>query len=221
MDPAERRALEVELARLPDVRVARIVTDEQGQPVEVHVVALPGKHPKQVVRDVQSVALASFGRELDRRVVSVVQLGDDQEASSAPAADQLAEARAERTVLRAVDDHTGTERAAVRVTLTRAGADSVGRAEGGIASVARARLVASATLAALAHLVPAAASFEFDTAQIVTVGRAPIALVTLVRVAPPAEERHVGAAVVRERGDADAFARAVLDATNRRLSALS
>ncbi len=204
--------------RLPDVRVARIVADASGRPTEIHVVAVPGKHPKQVVRDVQSVALASFGLELDRRVVSVVQLDDDT-AIAEP--HNGAEHVPARPMLCAVDDHTGADRATVAVTIQRDGAESIGRAEGGVASVARARLVATATLAALADLVPAAASFELDTAQVVSLGRVPIAIVTLVRVVPPAEERQVGAAVVRERGDADALARAVLDATNRRLSALS
>lgn len=220
MEPADRRALEVELARLPDVRVARIVADASGRPTAVHVVASPGKHPKQVVRDVQSVALASFGVDLDRRVVSVVQL-DEEAARSTSAARVENASPTPRTVLCAIDDHTGTDRATVRVTLRRRAEEAVGRAEGGVASHARARLVATATLAALAELVPAVASFELDTAQVLTVGRGPIALVTLVRVVPPAEERHVGAAVVRQRGDADAVARAVLDATNRRLPALS
>ena len=68
------QAIETEIGRLPEVVACRIVADAVGRPLEVHVLAHPGKHPKQVVRDVQSVALASFGLEIDRRIVSVVQL---------------------------------------------------------------------------------------------------------------------------------------------------
>ena len=53
--------VEAELCRLPDVVAVRIVEDAGRRPVEVHVLAHTGKHAKQVVRDVQSVALASFG----------------------------------------------------------------------------------------------------------------------------------------------------------------
>ena len=46
------------------------------------LVVTSGKHAKQVARDIQSVAMASFGLELDRRIISVVQLdtgeGDDE-----------------------------------------------------------------------------------------------------------------------------------------------
>ena len=70
------QAIERELCRLPDVSVARLVADDAGRIIEAHIIATQGKHPKQIVRDVQSVALAEFGLEIDRRVVSVVQLGD-------------------------------------------------------------------------------------------------------------------------------------------------
>ena len=78
------QALEEELRRLPDVNAARVVVDAGGRPVEVHVVATTEKHPKQVVRDVLSVAQASFGLDLDRRVVSVVRLEDEGASSSGP-----------------------------------------------------------------------------------------------------------------------------------------
>src|SRR5256714_2313989 len=67
--------VEREICRLPDVSISRLVAEPSGRVSEVHVVAHQGKHPKQIVRDVQSIALASFGLELDRRVISVVQLG--------------------------------------------------------------------------------------------------------------------------------------------------
>src|SRR5689334_10459834 len=70
--------VEREICRLPDVSIARLVAEHDGRVSEVHIVARAGKHPKQIVRDVQSIALASFGLDLDRRVISVVQLGGNQ-----------------------------------------------------------------------------------------------------------------------------------------------
>ncbi len=74
-DELDLTEVEREICRLPDVSIARLVADPDGRVVEVHVVAVPGKHPKQIVRDVQSISLASFGLDLDRRIISVVQLG--------------------------------------------------------------------------------------------------------------------------------------------------
>src|ERR1700751_3829557 len=72
--PLEFRSVEEELCRIPDVTAARIVADAAGRPIEVHILASPAKQAKQIVRDVQSVAMASFGLDLDRRIISVVQL---------------------------------------------------------------------------------------------------------------------------------------------------
>ena len=66
--------LEHELCRIPGVTAARVVMDPEDVPVEVHVLATTDKHAKQLVRDVQSVAITTFGLDIDRRVVSVVQV---------------------------------------------------------------------------------------------------------------------------------------------------
>jgi hypothetical protein len=206
--------VEREICRLPDVSIARIVADEAGNVTEVHIVAHAGKHPKQIVRDVQSVALASFGLEIDRRVVSVVQL--DGTAT---------EARAEREVVApprvTIATITGEQagvHSIVRVALCRDGDVVVGMAEGSIATTARHRLVALATIDALRRLTPVAEAIDVDNAAVVRVGAVDVAVVTVVFIAPPNEHVVSGSAIVHGRNESDAVARAVLDATNRRLA---
>ncbi|HEX5615419.1 MAG TPA: hypothetical protein VFZ83_09725 [Acidimicrobiia bacterium] len=203
--------VEREICRLPDVSIARIVADDLGRVTEVHVVAQPGKHPKQLARDVQSVALASFGLEIDRRVISVVQLG------GAPDLEQAAAGPPRPSIL-AITAETAGLRSLVRVTLARDDHDVVGFAEGSIATSARHRLVAAATIDALRQLDPAAECVDVDHAQVVRVGSLDVAVVTIVFVAPPNEQTVSGSAIVRPPQEADAVARAVLDATNRRLA---
>ena len=58
-----------------------------------------------------------------------------------------------------------------------------------------------------------------DPADVTKVGKARVALVTVVFVEPPLELLVSGSAVVR-RGRDDAVVRAALDATNRRVSRL-
>ncbi len=77
-------AVERELCRIPDVRAARLVAGADGYPVEIHVLAAPGKAAKQIVRDVQSVTMASFGLDIDHRIVSVVQLEEPGGSESRP-----------------------------------------------------------------------------------------------------------------------------------------
>lgn len=210
MDELDLTEVEREICRLPDVSIVRIVAEADGRVSEVHVVAHQGKHPKQIVRDVQSIALASFGLELDRRVISVVQLGAnvlDETAAPEP-----------RPSIVAITAEASGLRSLVRVTLALGDEEAVGFAEGSIATTTRHRLVALATVDSLRQLEPAAECVDVDHAQIVRIGALDVAVVTVVFVIPPAEQLVSGSAIVRPQQEPDAVARAVLDATNRRLA---
>jgi len=214
MDELDLAEIEREICRLPDVSIVRLVAERDGRISEVHVVAHQGKHPKQIVRDVQSIALASFGLELDRRIISVVQLAGDNLGPDAITAGL-------RPSVVAITAESSGLRSLVRVTLARDDEESVGFAEGSVASTARHRLVAAATVDALRQLEPAAECIDVDDAQILRVGAHDIAVVTVVFVMPPSEQLVSGSAIVRPQQEADAVARAVLDATNRRLAFIS
>jgi hypothetical protein len=218
IDDAEILDLERELVRLPEVEIARVVCDAEGRLVEVHIVANAGKHPKQVVRDVQSVALASFGIEVDRRIVSVVQLDGHQSLEgerNEPSADRV------RVTIETVSAEVTGLRCLVKVGLARSTAAAIGYAEGSIATSARFRLVASATVDALRQLEPVAECVDVDAAQIVRVGGLDVAIVTAVFVTPPHEQVVAGSAVVSGHDESGAVVRAVLDATNRKLVRLA
>ncbi len=213
MDELDLTEVEREICRLPDVSIVRLVAEPDGRVSEVHVVAQPGKHPKQIVRDVQSIALASFGLELDRRIISVVQLGGaalDEQPAAEP-----------RPSIVAITAEASGLRSLVRVTLALDDEAAVGFAEGSIATTARHRLVALATVDSLRQLEPAAECVDVDHAQITRIGALDVAIVTVVYVIPPAEQLVSGSAIVRPQQEADAVARAVLDATNRRLAYVS
>ncbi|MER3453152.1 MAG: hypothetical protein C4344_05810, partial [Acidimicrobiia bacterium] len=139
------REVERELCRLPEVNAVRIVDDEVGRPVEVHILATRDKHAKQIVRDVQSVAMATFGLELDRRVVSVVQLepGPDEIGEAVPRPTGATPPSAPRISIEAITGEKHGLRTTVRVRLRMGEEESTGAAEGSIASSARHRLVAA------------------------------------------------------------------------------
>ncbi len=217
MTDEELIEVERELVRLPEVQIARIVADDEGRVTEVHIVADATKHAKQIVRDVQSVALASFGLEFDRRVVSVVQLGDDDGLLSV-AGEPLEVSRVAIDTISA--EITGL-RALVKVGLTRGEHSVIGYAEGSVATTARFRLVATATVDALRQLEPVAECLDIDAAQIVRVGSLDVAIVTVVFVTLPTEQVIAGSAVVHSHDEPGAVVRAVLDATNRRLVRLA
>ena len=164
----------------------------------------------------QSVAMASFGIELDRRIVSVVQLNGDGNHAVEP----TAPIELHRAVLVNVSSEVTGLRSLVRVTLARGNEEAVGFSEGSIASSARHRLIAIATVDGLRQLQKAAECLDIDSAQIERVGIHDVAIVTVVFVMPPAEQMISGSAIVRDHQESEAIVRAVLDATNRRLTSL-
>jgi hypothetical protein len=217
-DPSESggllRDLEDELCRLPGVHAVRVVGDRSDRPVEVHVLSDQSKAPKQTVRDVRSVAHTVFGIELDHRIVSVAQL--DTNDANAPVGIMLPTAERRARVAGVHVDNDGL-RIEVRVTLVDGDREYVGYAEGSIAAVARPHLVASSTLDALRQIEPAADAVHLAGAELSRVGSTRVALVTVVYVEPPLELFVSGSAIVRRDRD-DAVARALLDATNRRIA---
>ena len=81
--------LEAELKKIAGVKNARIMGTDG--PEEIHIVASATRSPKQVVRDVQSLAAAGYGLPIDHRIVSVVQL-EDADPPSPPSTIKLDDA---------------------------------------------------------------------------------------------------------------------------------
>lgn len=65
------------LSSLTGVYSAHVVAGPEGTLREIHVLATPDLHPKQIVRNVESALSAGLGIQIDRRIVSVAQLRPD------------------------------------------------------------------------------------------------------------------------------------------------
>lgn len=79
------------LTALEGVVSARVVFDETGRLVEIHILASHELHPKQIVRNVESALSAGFGLLVDRRVISVAQLRPDAMELPAPMPEEPAD----------------------------------------------------------------------------------------------------------------------------------
>ena len=204
-----RPELEEALRRIPGVRAASVVTMLDATPTEVHILADRAKQPKQLVRDIQSLALASYDIDLDHRIVSVVQL-DDEDVAVAPNGEITI-----RPLVASVMTQTAGSDASVSVTVRAGSDDYVGTATGAASSGVRPRLVARATLDALGELLGTPA--EIEHAALVPMGGRLVAVSVVHLTTRQGELVLSGSAIVRN-DDADAIARSVLDAVNRRLA---
>jgi hypothetical protein len=104
------------------------------------------------------------------------------------------------------------------VVLLGPGGEHVGTATGNRGAVSRLATVAAAALSALAGADAGGRAMTLQTAQIVGAGDVQVALVVLLELGEAHDTHLVGAVMVRGGDHADAVVRAVLDATNRRLS---
>jgi len=196
-------ALQEKISRIDGVEAARVVAGN-GHIDEIHVLARRNKHPKQVVRDVQSLAQALFGLNIDRRVVSVVQLADSVlNSGSRPALVDVAES---------IDSN----RAEVTVTLKWKERLLVGQSTGAAASGTRWRLVAEATLEAVRQAMHQDIGLGVTSMDLPTLGSRTIAISQIVVVTDTRERNLIGSAYV-ENEESPAVVRSVLDALNRLL----
>ena len=206
--------IEAVLVQIAEIKAARVVADPDGHVAEIHVLALPTKQPKQLVRDIESALMASFGLPVDHRKVSIAQLG----AESAPEM-QGQRSSAVRPRIRAINASTSGLTASASVTLEIDGVDYVGEARGPASQTGRLRQAALATLDALAHYVPDTTTFALEDVAIAQLGRERVAVSCVTLVTQHGEQSFTGSALSRH-SDSDSIVRATLDAINRRMGLL-
>ena len=215
--PPSQHQIERLLGSLAGVVSARVLLDYEGRIRELHVLATPDLHPKQVVRNVESALSAGLGVEVDRRVVSVAQI----ESAEAPA--QIAKRESDepvaivdnaRVVLVGFDSsRASAQRARCTVTLERAGVRYSGTADGADTLQGRAEAGAEAVLHAVEGM-PGGASFGFEGARVVETDGRRYVLVA-ARVMDRRPPLPLSGAALLDRTPEEAGIMAALQATNR------
>ena len=201
-DPAARLDVEQALTAVPGLVGSRLVPGFDRDIDELHVLTTLDRHPKQTVRDVQTVLMARFGLPTDHRVISVVQL---EEGQGLPVTSRVA---ISEVGLRRVGESMIAE-----VALERDGEVVRSTGEAPTTSSGRHRAIARATISAVRQLLDEAPAVELEGVEMVTVGGSMLA-VTVLEVQGDRTGLLSGTAIVRDTPQ-DAIARSVLDATNR------
>lgn len=201
------RELEEGLTRLESVDAARVVN--QGERItEVHIIAAAEKPAKQVVRDVQSLAMARFGVNIDHRVISVVQISPHDVVLAATA----------RAALTRISETPNGTRTTIEVTLRHEDSENVGQATGPAVASARLRLVGDATIDAIEKTFASMPPIALDSVTATKVGTRDVVVAIVVTAGlRGGEDLNVGSAISSGNHD-DAAVKAVLNALNRRIA---
>lgn len=202
MAPSEARQLEKAILRLPDVEGVAVVMGGQRDVEEIHILASGGVPPKVLVRQVEQTAEHVLAHKVDYRTISLVRLGRKKPLLSGP-----------RPHLARLQVAGGE----AQVVLQEGTRRWLGTAE--TREPPQPREAAEAAVRAVAQIL--GGPYRLSVAEImeVEVSGLPVLLVLLSLEHGGAEELLLGAALIRESPLSSA-ARAVLDATNRRLEQL-
>lgn len=210
--------IEAALGQVSEIQAARVVASPDGVIQEIHVLALPAKSPKQLVRDIESAIMARFGIPVDHKKISIAQLGEEV-AREHPVSEGRA-SRACRPRIHAINVNVSGLVAIASVTLEIEGSMYVGEATAPASQTARERSVAEATLDAVEQFIGGPRSFSLEDVAVVRLGRQEIAVSCVTMVSPIGEQSLAGSALLRQ-GDKDSIVRATLDAINRRMAFLT
>lgn len=207
---------EQELSKITGVRNVRVVGG--ARPSEIHVVAGKARSPKQIVRDVQSLAVAGFGVSIDHRIVSVVQIDEDSVGQSSPRSRLARGPQPGRPLVESVQTSVEGASRTIRVLLGwPEGVRSEGSASAGTSRELQARAAMEATVEALAPaLAVRSMRIEIEHAFVQAMGRDE-AVVVKATVYEGDEATGVTGAVLVDDEVAIAGVRALLHAINRKL----
>lgn len=201
------RSYEDAIRQIREVTAVRVVADDRGTIDEIHVLAGRGRGPKQIVRDIESTLQAQFGIPVDHKKISIAQVDDGSPLSWGNG----------RVRLLGVRFSTDASSAEAEVKVEFDDVTHTGKASGPASSVNRLRITAEAALLAVAEYFNSGHRLSLDDVMLIEVRTRKIALAVISLVVPGGEEVLIGTSLVRT-SEADAVARSVLDALNRRFS---
>ncbi|HHX28192.1 MAG: hypothetical protein ACOX5Q_07935 [Bacillota bacterium] len=199
------REYEDTLKRIRDVVTARAVLGPDGSIEEIHVLAGPGRPVKFIARDVESSLIAAFGHPIDRRKVSIAQLGGDPGRQE------------KRVQLRKVEIVSEADTAEVNVYLKMGNNEVMGSAEGVPTAKNWLWLSACAAINAIGQYLASDISFAVEDVSVTTSRSTRIALVS-VRLFASGKELLLTGSCPISHDDREAVVKATLDAVNRKFA---
>jgi hypothetical protein len=217
------------LTGLKDVRSARIIADDAGGILEVHVVADTERSAKMVARDVESMLVAKVGLSIDHRKISVAQVDSEEAGEARPVRPVSVPVEAQHGAHLSQDDRriefVGVSLAQsnlvaqAKVELLRGGIGTVAEVTGADSTDSVLRIVAEATMEAVQRYFENGGLFTVAAVEQMTIGGKPIVVTGVAHVFERHERMLIGACPID--GDVPrAVALATLDAVNRFLRRL-
>lgn len=189
------------ISKVPGVKAVKVVGDGTNLQ-EIHIITTSDKSPKQLVRDIETVVLATTGIRLDRKIISIAQVENEIKTQ------RILPYQLSSIKLESIDERN----IRVYVTIEHGEEEFYGEFSGPKTSRNTPRVVGNAVLNALSEVHDFALSFD-DVAEVYFVGKK-FVIVHITKQYNNVEESVIGTAP-NEGNFEKAVAEAVLDAFRR------
>ena len=193
------------LNKLPGIIRSKIVTDENGNLIEIHILSDVSRSPKQIVRDIQSALLANDNLQVDHKIISVAQIEDNQIGI-----------REFRLSIDSIQMLSRQSKVEARVILKKDEQQFEGTSTGGNSPLGRLRIVAEATLKAVHQFCNKEFLFVLSDVLPITLANRKVITVSVMHFTEKGDEHLSGSAFVHS-DENEAVVKATMDAINRRL----
>jgi len=194
------------LNKIPGIISSKIVVGQEGNIIELHILANTARNPKQISRDVQSALMTKYGIPLDYKVISIAQIEDESEICYNNC----------RLVLKNISINIEDLQVETRVTLQKDDEVFEGVSHGLNFTLGRFRALAEATINAIQQFLDGRCMFSVLDIQKITISGRPVCIVAISEIAEQVENFLVGSSPI-DQDDNKAVVKAVLDALNRKL----
>ncbi len=200
--------LEKMINRLTGVTLSKVMSDNRGLVSEVHILANFQRSPKQIVRDVQSLAATSFELNLEHRIISVAQIADDSMLEIGL-----------RLLIKDFDVSWAGNRVTMSVTLAGGDRLAKGTSSGMNTGPSRNMAAARACIAALHDFLSLEYILDVIDIQKIRIAGTDAFSVAVSYNDKGEDQMLLGSSIVRD-GDYNAILCATLDAVNRLVNRL-
>ncbi|TZE82590.1 hypothetical protein [Calorimonas adulescens] len=200
--------MEKTLNQLGGVISSKIIKNDRGEIVEIHVLADKSRNPKQISRDVQSALMAKFNVDIDYKVISVAEIEND----GLPNDD-------ERLRIRSLQYSLEGIRGSARVVLEKNDIAYEGEYSGVHSSGFLPTAFINAVVSALNKYISDEIVLVVEDYKFIDIANLKVLVVVLSVMNTRHKELYIGNAIVHEEIE-EACVKAVLNAVNRVVNTL-
>lgn len=198
--------IERNLERIESVVSCKIVLGDKDIIEEIHVVSNTRRSPKQIVRDVQSVLIATYGIQVDHKIISIAEIMDDS----------LGKSEYRLTLKSISHDNLGTK-TTVKVSLS----DNKNTYENILSGINTKRnierMLVEVTLKTVEQICEIGDTFTLEDIKSVHLSTEKVVIVVIMALVDGTEKRFCGSCIVGSDFK-EAVVKATLDAVNRYIS---